>query len=177
MKAVLQLNGSYEPLAILRMRDALTKITKGKAVVIEDAGYEIYPGIFAPSVIKLVTYRSVPHRIQQASRKNILTRDGLRCMYCGHKFEARDLTLDHVVPRSRGGRNEWNNLVACCQPDNHRKANMTPEEAGMKLIHRPLPATLSTSRWLLKQMGNQINPAWGTYLWNNAEGDKRYAFN
>ena len=69
------------------------------------------------------------------------------------------------------------NLVACCQPDNHRKANMTPEEAGMKLIHRPLPATLSTSRWLLKQMGNQINPAWGPYLWNNADGDKRYAFN
>ena len=98
-------------------------------------------------------------------------------MYCGHKFEARELTLDHVFPKSRGGKGTWENLVAACRDDNHRKGNLTLEEAGMKLIHRPLPATLSTSRWLLKQLGNQINPAWGQYLWNDSKGETRLQFN
>ena len=176
MRAVLQLNASMEPLVIIRMRDALTKVTKGKAVVIKDAGYEIYPGIFAPSVIKLIHYRNVPYRVQQASRKNILNRDGMRCMYCGHKFDPWDLTLDHIFPRSRGGKGVWENLISACKSCNHRKADRTPEEAGMTLIHRPLPATLSTSRWLLKQLGNELNTNWSEFLWNNNEGDLRYQF-
>src|ERR1039458_2507358 len=111
-KPVLQLNASYEPLRIIAARRALTLITKGVAVVEVPTSTIVYPGIYLPSVIRLRTYRHVPIRMQVMSRKNILLRDGGRCMYCGQRSD--ELTLDHVIPRSRGGQNTWENLVACC---------------------------------------------------------------
>jgi 5-methylcytosine-specific restriction endonuclease McrA len=95
-------------------------------------------------------------------------------MYCGKK--TLDLTLDHVIPRSRGGSNAWDNLVAACADCNRKKGDRTPSECNMPLIRRPLPQTVHTSRWLLKSMGAEIRE-WGKFLWNNSEGDKRYAFN
>ena len=105
-----------------------------------------------------------------------MLRDGGKCLYCGQRFDSQELTLDHVIPRSRGGPNSWSNLVSCCKKDNLRKADRTPEEAGMKLIRRPLPQTVHTSRWLLKTLGKEVEE-WGLYLWSNSEGDKRFAFN
>lgn len=97
------------------------------------------------------------------------------CMYCGERFRPQELTLDHVIPRSRGGNNSWDNLVACCKKDNHRKGNRLLEEAGMKLIHRPLPATVHTSRFVLKQLGSEID-GWSRYLWTDSKGEERLQF-
>ena len=173
-KPVLQLNASYEPLRIIAARRALTLITKGVAVVEVPTSTVVYPGIYLPSVIRLRTYRHVPIRMQVMRRKNILLRDGGRCMYCGQR--SNELTLDHVIPRSRGGLNTWDNLVACCKRDNHKKNDRTPEEAGMNLIHRPLPQTIHTPRFVLRSMGLEVNE-WSPYLWADSEGDKKYAFN
>jgi 5-methylcytosine-specific restriction endonuclease McrA len=97
-------------------------------------------------------------------------------MYCGLPFVGQDLTLDHVIPKSQGGKNEWNNLVAACGKCNHRKANRTPEEAGMRLIRRPLPANIHTPRFVLKALGSEVQD-WGRYLYADSEGEKRFAFN
>jgi hypothetical protein len=175
-RPVLQLNASYEPLRIISAKKALTLITKGVALVELPTSKMIYPGIYLPSVIRLRTYRHVPIRMQVASRKNIYIRDGHRCMYCGRSFAGQELTLDHVIPRSKGGANSWDNLVAACTKCNHRKADRTPDEAGMKLLRRPLPANIHTPRFVLKALGSEVSE-WGRYLYADSEGDKRFAFN
>ena len=171
--AVLQLNASYEPLRIVSAKKALTLVCKGVALVEVPTSIQVHPGIFLPSVIRLRTYRHVPIRLQVVSRRNIILRDGSRCQYCGQRFESCELTLDHIVPRSRGGRNSWDNLVAACKRDNHRKADRTPEEAGMVLLRRPLSQTIHTPRFLLRSLGAEVNE-WGPYLYQDSEGDKRF---
>ena len=131
---VLVLNASYEPLHVCAARRALTLIVKDAAHIQEHAGREVHAGIMFPTVIRLKAYRKVPHRAQVLTRRNILVRDGYQCQYCGSTFSAMELTLDHVIPRSRGGLSTWENLVACCSADNRRKADRTPEEAGMPLL-------------------------------------------
>jgi 5-methylcytosine-specific restriction endonuclease McrA len=175
-RAVLQLNASYEPLRIISLKKAMTLLTKGVAVteVPTDILIHLKLGIYLPSVIRLRHYRHVPIRMQVVSRRNIILRDGSRCMYCGVRSE--NLTLDHVIPKSRGGRNTWDNLVACCPKDNHRKGDKTPEEAGMKLIRRPLPQSIHTPRFLLRSLGAEVEE-WGRFLYQNSEGDKRFQFN
>ena len=133
-RPVLQLNASYEALRIIPAMRALKLVTTGKATVELATNKLIYPGIYLPSVIRLLVYRHVPVRLQVTTRRNILMRDAYRCQYCGLKFHGSELTLDHVIPRAQGGKNSWENLVACCRKDNHRKADRTPEEAGMPLL-------------------------------------------
>jgi len=172
-RAVLQLNASYEPLRIISAKKALTLVCKGVALVEVPTSIQVHPGIYLPSVIRLRAYRHVPIRLQVVSRRNIILRDGSRCQYCGQRFESGELTLDHIVPRSRGGRNSWDNLVAACKRDNHRKADRTPEEAGMKLLRRPLPQSIHTPRFLLRSLGLEVNE-WGPYLYQDSEGDRRF---
>jgi hypothetical protein len=172
---VLQLNAYFEATRIVWARKALTLVTKGKAIVICDTGKEIYPGIFMPSVIRLLEYKYVPIRMQTLSRKNIFMRDGYKCLYCGHSFAGGGLELDHVLPKSRGGRNEWSNLVSSCRRCNSRKNDRTPEEANMPLIHRPLPATIHTPRFILKSLGKEVK-AWDRYLWNDSKGEQKLQF-
>jgi 5-methylcytosine-specific restriction endonuclease McrA len=170
---VLLLNASYEPLRVISAKKALTLLTKGVAVVEVPTDHEIYRGIFVPSVLRLKFYRHVPIRLKVCSRKNIYARDGYCCQYCGEPQAGYDLTLDHILPKSRGGRNEWSNLVACCKDCNRRKADRTPEEANMHLLHRPMPQTVHTPRFLLRTLGRAFE-AWAPYLWTDAEGDKRF---
>jgi 5-methylcytosine-specific restriction endonuclease McrA len=174
-RAVLQLNASYEPLRIVSAKKALTLITKGVALVEVPTSTVVYPGIYLPSVIRLRAYKTVPHKRPIPSRKNIFVRDGYRCLYCGAKAPRAVLELEHVIPKSRGGQGSWDNLVSACHPCNQRKANRTPEEAGMTLIHRPLPATVHTSRFVLKQLGSEVNE-WSKYLWNDSKGEQKLQF-
>lgn len=173
-RPVLQLNASYEALRIIPAMRALKLVTRGKAAVELATNKLIYPGVRLPSVIRLLTYRHVPVRMQLATRRNIFMRDGYRCQYCGLKFRGSDLTLDHVIPRAQGGKNSWENLVACCRKDNHRKADRTPEEAGMPLLRRPLPSNVHTGRLILRSMGLEVNE-WSRYLYADSEGDRRFA--
>jgi 5-methylcytosine-specific restriction endonuclease McrA len=116
-----------------------------------------------PSVIRLLEYRRIPHQTRALSRKNILMRDRYTCQYCHRTMPSSELTLDHVVPRSRAGETTWENLVACCHPCNNRKGNRTPDEAGMKLARMPRPFSLHTSRDLMRLMG-KADDQWRKYL-------------
>src|SRR5487761_758070 len=119
--------------------------------------------VSVPSVIRLLSYRHIPQQSRALSRKNILLRDRNTCQFCGQMLSSSDLTLDHVMPRSRGGRSSWENLVACCYQCNNRKGDRTPEEAGLKLARRPRPFTLHTSRQLMRLIGNK-DEKWRKYL-------------
>ncbi len=163
---VLVLNASYEPIHVCAARRALVLLFKGVAEAQESHQYVVrspstsFP---APSVIRLLEYRRIPRQTRSLSRKNILLRDHHTCQYCGRRGPAGELTLDHVLPRSRGGASSWENLVAACRPCNNRKGDRLPEEASMNLRKRPKPFTLHTSRSLLRQLGGQ-QTSWRKYL-------------
>ena len=163
---VLVLNATYEPINVCAARRALVLMLKGVAAAEEsgsDAVHSAKQTVSVPSVIRLLEYRRIPRQTRALSRKNILVRDRHTCQYCSCTYSATDLTLDHVVARSRGGKSTWENLVACCRGCNNRKGDRLPEEAGMKLEHRPKPFTLHTSRSLMRQLGNH-QEAWRKYL-------------
>ncbi len=164
-KPCLILSAAYEPLAITTARRAITLMVKEAAWGVQDYGKEVYPGIMLPSVIRLRQYRHIPVRVSVLTRKNIYSRDHHICQYCGVKFDPRRLTLDHVIPKSKGGKGNWENLVAACHVCNHRKADRTPEEAGMKLLHKPKSMTIHTSRFLLRQIGLEEDTRWAEYLY------------
>jgi 5-methylcytosine-specific restriction endonuclease McrA len=141
VQQVLVLNASYEPLNVTSVRRAHVLVFKGKAEVIEElerplhSATDTYPW---PHVIRLVTYVRVPRAVQRKiSRRALFARDGWRCVYCG-TTNGR-LTLDHVVPRSRGGESSWENVVTSCAPCNLRKGDRLLEEAGLTLGRLPRP--------------------------------------
>ena len=135
---VLVLNASYEPLHVTSAKRAITLIQYGVAEVLENSDDVVRSPstvLSVPSVIRLKRYIRRP-RIHPIpfNRRNVLRRDAYTCQYCGEKA---DLTLDHVHPRSRGGRHGWENVVVACRPCNQRKGDRTPEEAAMPLRLRP----------------------------------------
>jgi 5-methylcytosine-specific restriction endonuclease McrA len=161
---VLVLNASYEPVNITRARRAVVLLVKGAAVIEEAHDRLVHAGIKLPCVIRLRQYRRLPGRVQALKRRNILMRDGNTCQYCGQKFTSGELELEHVIPRSRGGKSTWENLVAACRDCNKRKADRTPDEAGMKLLRRPRAVTIHTSRAFLRLMGSG-EEKWRKYLY------------
>ena len=140
MGQVLVLNASYEPLNITTWRRALVMVLKGKAEGLEhDSSCWIRGDTMLPTVIRLRQYVRVPYKQLPLTRRNLFHRDGHRCQYCGSS--ADQLSIDHVVPRSRGGLDTWENVTTACLPCNVRKGNRTPREASMPLMgkpHRPL---------------------------------------
>lgn len=135
---VLLLNQNYEPLNVCPARRAIVLVDKGKAEMLENgAGYvHTETRVFSlPSVIRLMYHVRRPIPTRRLSRREAFLRDRYRCQYCGK--ESRDLTIDHVVPRVRGGKHEWENVVAACSHCNHKKAGRTPAEAGMSLLSQP----------------------------------------
>jgi 5-methylcytosine-specific restriction endonuclease McrA len=139
MQQVLVLNASYEPLNVCSVRRAHVLVFKGKAEVIEELGKPLHSASSTfpwPHVIRLITYVRVPRAVQRKiSRRALFARDGWRCVYCG--TSGGRLTLDHVVPRSRGGESVWENVVTACAPCNHKKGDRTLEEARMDLLRLP----------------------------------------
>jgi 5-methylcytosine-specific restriction endonuclease McrA len=161
---VLVLNASYEPIAICQVRRALTLLIKGTAAVEESHDVFVWRNMRMPSVIRLSRYRKVPQKRHVVTRRNIFSRDLNACQYCAGVFASSKLTLDHVLPRSRGGRDTWENLVACCYSCNSRKADRTPEEAGMALVKVPRAVNVHTARSLMRRSGAEI-PSWRKYLY------------
>lgn len=163
---VLVLNASYEPIHVCVARRALILLLKGVASAEELSNDEVHSPskvVPVPSVIRLLEYRRIPRQTRALSRKNILLRDRFTCQYCGHVFSASELTLDHVMPRSRGGKSSWENLVTSCRRCNNHKGDRLPDEAQMQLRRRPRPFNLHTSRSLMRLLGNH-QETWRKYL-------------
>ena len=139
MQQVLVLNASYEPLNVCTVRRAHVLLYKGKAEVVEELDQPLRSATTSfvwPHVIRLVHYVRVPRAIQRKiSRRALFARDGWRCVYCG--TTSGRLTLDHVVPRSKGGESIWENVVTACAPCNLRKGDRSLQQAGMELPHPP----------------------------------------
>lgn len=135
---VLVLNQSYEPLTICSPQRAIAMLFLSKAELLEtykDRFIRTVNRKYAlPSVIKLNNYIRIPFRSVEISRKNIIKRDGSKCQYCGTRTQ---LTIDHILPKSRGGEDSWENLVTACIKCNNVKGNRTPKEANMKLMSVP----------------------------------------
>ena len=166
-KPVLVLNASYEPINICAARRALILVLKGIASAEEVSAHAVHStrrSLRVPSVIRLLEYRRIPHQTRALSRKNIMMRDRYTCQYCAKLMPAGELTLDHVIPRSRGGNSTWENLVACCHACNRRKGNrMLHEIDDMILMRDPRPFSLHTSRQIMRMLGRG-DDRWRMYL-------------
>jgi 5-methylcytosine-specific restriction endonuclease McrA len=137
---VLVLNQNYEPLNVCRVRRAVVLLDRGKAEMLENGSGFIHTTVRdfpVPSVIRLGYMIKRPRPQRKLTRLEIFHRDHFTCQYCGR--QTSQLTLDHVIPRYRGGEHLWENVVSACIPCNRRKAGRTPNEAGMKLLHPPTP--------------------------------------
>jgi 5-methylcytosine-specific restriction endonuclease McrA len=139
---VLVLNATYEPINVCTVRRATVLLLKQKAEVIEEGDGRMRSerlDLERPAVIRLITYVRVPRDVhrRKITRKAVLARDSWTCQYCGSAKPG--LTVDHVVPRSRGGESVWENIVASCAPCNRRKGNKLPREARMHPLSAPRP--------------------------------------
>lgn len=145
--AVLVLSQTFQPLSVIPERRLVVLLSKRKVTFLDDAVRQVIEeGIRArriatdePVIVQLLTNVRVPQMALRPTRANILLRDDEQCQYCGK--HSRDLTLDHIWPRSRGGQSTWENLVACCKGCNGRKGNRLPKEVGMRLMRPPRPLT------------------------------------
>ena len=159
----LKLDASYRPVGIVDCIEALVLCIVGKATAVEEYEGDISsPSITfkIPSVIVLKTIVKYFDYQISPNRTNVIWRDSNTCQYCSKKMLSSELTMDHVLPKSRGGDNTWTNLVTCCKKCNQKKRDRTPEEAGMKLNKKPLKPSNSILRFT-----NKIVPIWNIYLW------------
>ena len=137
-RSVLVLNQSYEPVQVCSVRRAIVLVFRGRAEVIESLDLTLrtvsdrFP---VPSVVRLVLYVRVSPKSFALSKRNIMKRDGYQCQYCGTK--QGPMTVDHVIPKTVGGRDTWENLVCACVRCNNVKGDRLPEKAGVRLLRRP----------------------------------------
>ncbi len=176
MEQTLLLNATYEPLKVVHWQKAMTLWCQGKVEIIASHDREIRAVSFSlklPSVIRLLRYVRIKKRFDYVpfSRANIYARDGYACQYCAHKFPTQELTFDHVVPVSQGGRKDWENIVTCCVSCNRRKGGRTPEEARMRL-GKP-PRRPDSAPAIRITIGLRDAPdSWRDYLYWNLELDQ-----
>lgn len=163
---VLVLNQSYEALTICSVKKALILLILAKAELVSEDNRKRIKSLrtdFAwPSVIRLKRYISVPYKQVILTRRNILKRDNYKCVYCGRGD--LPLTIDHVIPKARGGKDTWENLVCACTKCNNQKGNHTPAEAGLKLLQKPY---VPNHILFIKNSVGKVDENWKPYLFVN----------
>ena len=162
---VLVLNQNYEPLNVCNVRRALVLVIDGKAEVLEEHNRFVVSASrrFAmPSVIRLVYMIRRPRPRVKLTRREVFIRDNYTCQYCGR--QSGDLTIDHIIPRSRGGPHTWENLVSACKPCNHRKGGKSLIDARMALRtvpHEPSPGVYYT---IERRLDSHLSDSWEKFL-------------
>ena len=188
---VLVLNRVYAAIRVVDARRAFTMLAKeiAEVIAIEEGRYASYDFaswaevaafqklyelehhdwvhtprlvIAVPKIIRLLGYDRFPREHVKLNRRNIYARDGSRCQYCGQRFSTKELTLDHIQPRVQGGDNSWTNLVCACVKCNARKGGRTPDEAGMKLIRRPVKPKRNPA--ITIRLGSPKYQSWKAFL-------------
>ncbi|HAI76378.1 MAG TPA: HNH endonuclease [Microscillaceae bacterium] len=161
-RKVLILNQDYSALTVCSVQKAFILVYLNKAELVSEAKtlklHTINSSFPYPSIIRLHKYVSLPYKGVVLSRHNIFKRDGSKCQYCG---STQDLTLDHVLPRSRGGRSTWDNLVTACKPCNSKKGDNTPEEANIKLAKKPFKPSFLM---FLRDFAGNVEEDWKPFL-------------
>jgi 5-methylcytosine-specific restriction endonuclease McrA len=166
---VLVLNATYEPINVCTVRRAVVLLLKEKAEVIEPTERELHSAtatMTRPAVIRLVSYVKVPrdtHR-RKITRRAVFARDGWTCQYCGSRAQ---LTVDHVIPRSKGGGSTWENIVAACAPCNRRKGDALARQVGMTLARSPRTPNPDI---FIQVASPTIPSTWRQYLATGATG-------
>ena len=171
MEQVLLLNIAYEPLKVINWKRAITMLTLRKVEVIEEYSRDIHSVTFSiklPAVIRLLRFVRKPKTPVKFCRQNIFIRDNFTCQYCGKRFGTEELTWDHILPKARGGKTEWENITTCCIKCNRKKGGRLPSEASMKLIKSP-----KRPEWLPFLMitinVKHIPQLWKDYIYWNIE--------
>ena len=161
-KRVLVLNLDHSPISVCTVQRAFLLVYLNKAqLLIDTKGYylrSVSMSFPMPAVIKLNNYVQIPYMGVELTRQNIFKRDSFTCQYCGHQ---KGLTLDHVVPRSKGGKTSWTNLVTACKRCNTQKGDYTPEEAGLNLLKRPFRPSYIM---FLRDFSGFVQEEWEPYL-------------
>lgn len=180
-RPVLVLNRDWQPVAVFDVATAVTTVVRDMGWVLDPVTYQLHDfaswcesapetaaliptpsrGVPAPEIIVLKEFGDQPRRQVSFSRQALYRRDGYRCQYCGAHPGAEGLTIDHVMPRSRGGPTSWENCVAACGECNRTKADRTPGEAGMRLRTRPV-----RPRWsaVMRVPRGQFRPSWASFV-------------
>ena len=193
MQDVLILNRNYFAVQIADWQDVMSLLYREHAVVI-DKDYNTYnfdqwreisemmeesPGGFVhtetfkikiPDVISLLKYDKVPHKQAKFNRKTLYSQYNNTCCYCNKKFHSKDINLDHVLPRCKGGKSEWKNVVVSCIKCNSKKNDMTPKEAGMTMHYQPYEPKWNPQKALVVNTGLKIRESWQSFInkiyWN-----------
>lgn len=181
---MLVLNRVFQPVQITTARRALLLLFGGSALAVDDLGelfdfgaWRALPvrhelddalpivggALRVPRVVHLRRYDRMRRPTVRLTRKNLMLRDAHQCQYCGRSPSLRELNIDHVLPRSRGGQDSWDNLVTACRPCNLRKGWRTPEEASMRLIRKPFVPRWTTSMQILMGAPRPF-PEWEAFL-------------
>jgi len=171
MERTLVLDQSYQPVQIVSWQKALTLLFLGKCEILSE-----YEGLVRstllviriPAVVRLLNAFRRHKKAVKFSRVNIYGRDKYSCQYCGAKKPINDLTYDHVMPRAQGGKTVWGNIVTACEGCNRKKANRTPEQAGMRLLKVPVQPT-ATPVLVVTVSRESVPDAWRDYLYWTAE--------
>lgn len=169
----LVLSQSFEPVNIISWKRAITLLFLGKVEVLEEYDHDFKSTVVAikiPAVVRLLRAFRRHKKPVKFSRVNIYGRDKYRCQYCGAKKTIGALTYDHVVPRAQGGRTTWTNIATCCADCNRKKANRTPEQAGMRLMKQPVQPTAAPV--LVVTVSRESVPdAWRDFMYWTSELD------
>ena len=159
------LNQNYEPLNVCNVRRALVMVIAGKAEVLEQNGLVLHTidhDYRAPSVIRLAALIKRPRPQVKLTRREVFIRDGFTCQYCG--LQTRDLTIDHVIPKSRGGTHAWDNLVSACKSCNHRKGGKSLRDARMTLRKAPAEPRAGAYYTIERRLDSALDDAWHKFL-------------
>lgn len=162
---VLVLNQNFEPLNVCPVRRAFVLVGDGKAEVVEFGSVIIRTPsqeLSCPSVIRLLYLIKRVQPVAKLTRRELFLRDNFTCQYCGK--QSKDLTIDHVWPRHRGGAHRWDNLVSACKACNHRKGGRSPEEARMTLISEPHQPRVSRYYWVHQHLHGSYDPIWVKFI-------------
>ena len=162
---VLALNQSFQPMSITNAKKAIILVFLGKAEIVEkncEFVHSVNDKFPLPSIVRLTRYINVPRKRIILTRKNLIKRDNHQCQYCGMKRVP--LTIDHVIPKVRGGGDTWENLVSACVKCNNQKGNRTPEEAGLRLLKKPKKPN---HIFFLRYSAGSLDKRWKPYLFMN----------
>jgi 5-methylcytosine-specific restriction endonuclease McrA len=158
MDKVLVLNADYSPLNVTTLHRGFNLVFTGKAEIVKSSDNLIVTdkkSYERPVIIRLLNYVRYVYRRLRVNRHKIYKRDGHKCVYCGN---SKQLTIDHLIPKSKGGKNTWENLVTCCSKCNVKKGDKTIEQAGLKLLKKPYEPDI-----FIEAMNTTLEKVWIEY--------------